>query len=36
MNPGGQSDDAMLTLPFQALYNAATNRGFRVTRGVVA
>jgi hypothetical protein len=36
MNPGGQSDDVMLTLPFQAFYNAATNRGIRITRGVVA
>lgn len=36
MNPGGQSDDAMLTLPFQAFYNASTGRGLRITRGVVA
>jgi hypothetical protein len=36
MNPGGQSDDSMLTLPFQAFYNATTNRGIRITRGIVA
>lgn len=36
MNPGGQSDDAMLTLPFQAFFNAATNRGIRITRAVAA
>lgn len=36
MNPGGQSEDAMLTLPFQAFYNSATNRGIRITRAVVA
>jgi len=33
---GGQSDDSMLSLPFQAFYNAATGRGIRITRGVVA
>lgn len=36
MNPGGQSEDAMLTLPFQAFYNSATNRGIRITRAIVA
>jgi hypothetical protein len=36
MNPGDISSDAMLTLPFQAFFNASTNRGFRITRGVVA
>lgn len=36
MNPGGQSDDSMLTLPFQAFYNASTNRGIRITRAVAA
>lgn len=34
--PGGLSDDSMLSLPFQAFYNSATNRGVRITRGVVA
>lgn len=33
---GGQSDDSMLSLPFQAFYNSATGRGIRITRGVVA
>jgi len=36
MNPGGQNDDTMLSLPFQAFYNAGTNRGIRVTRAVAA
>jgi len=36
LNVGGLSDDSMLSLPFQAFYNAATNRGVRITRGVVA
>lgn len=36
LNPGDQSSDVMLSLPFQAFYNAATGRGLRVTRGVVA
>lgn len=36
LNPGGQSEDAMLTLPFQAFYNAATNRGIRITRAIAA
>lgn len=36
MNPGGQSDDSMLSLPFQAFYNAATTRGIRITRAISA
>lgn len=36
LNPGDRSSDVMLSLPFQAFYNAGTNRGIRVTRGVVA
>ena len=36
LNPGGQSEDAMLSLPFQAFYNAATGRGIRITRAVAA
>lgn len=33
-NPGGRSDDAMLSLPFIASYNAATGRGIRITRSI--
>ena len=29
-------DDVMLSLPFDAFYNAATNRGIRITRSVAA
>lgn len=36
LNPGGQNDDVMLSLPFQASYSAATGRGIRVTRAVAA
>lgn len=36
LNPGGRSADAMLTLPFDAFYNAGTNRGIRITRAVSA
>lgn len=36
LNPGDRSSDVMLSLPFQAFYNAGTGRGIRVTRGVVA
>ena len=36
LNVGDQSSDAMLSLPFSAFYNAATGRGIRITRGVVA
>lgn len=36
LNPGDRTSDVMLTLPFQAFYNAGTGRGIRVTRGVVA
>lgn len=36
LNPGDQTSDVMLSLPFQAFYNATTGRGLRITRGVVA
>ena len=36
LSPGGLSDDAMLSLPFQAFYNAGTGRGIRITRAVAA
>lgn len=36
LNPGGRSDDVMLSLPFQASYNAATGRGIRITRAISA
>lgn len=36
LNPGDRNSDVMLSLPFQAFYNATTNRGLRITRGVVA
>lgn len=36
MNPGGQSDDSMLSLPFQAFFDPVTGRGIRITRGVAA
>lgn len=36
LNPGGLSDDTMLTLPFSAFFNTATSRGIRITRGVAA
>lgn len=36
MNPGGRTDDVMLTLPFSAFYDATTGRGIRVTRAVAA
>lgn len=35
-NAGGRNDDCMLSLPFQASYNAATGRGLRITRAVAA
>ena len=35
-NPGDLSSDAMLSLPFQALYNATTSRGIRITRAIAA
>lgn len=34
LNPGGKEGDAMLTLPFDAFYNAATGRGIRITRAI--
>jgi hypothetical protein len=36
MNPGGRADDTMLSLPFSAFFNAATNRGIRITRAIAA
>ena len=36
LNMGGRSDDVMLSLPFQASYNAATGRGIRITRAIAA
>ena len=36
LNPGDQSSDVMLSLPFQAFYSSTTSRGIRITRGVVA
>lgn len=36
LNPGGKNDDVMLSVPFQAFHNAATNRGIRITRAVAA
>lgn len=36
LNPGDRNSDVMLSLPFQAFYNATTARGIRITRGVVA
>jgi hypothetical protein len=36
MNAGDRSSDVMLSLPFQAFYNPTTNRGVRLTRGVVS
>lgn len=35
-NPGDLSSDSMLSLPFQALFNATTSRGIRVTRAIAA
>lgn len=35
-NIGGRNDDTMLTLPFQAFYNASTSRGIRITRSIAA
>lgn len=34
LNPGGKDGDAMLTLPFDAFYNASTGRGIRITRAI--
>lgn len=36
LNAGGRNDDVMLSLPFQASYNAATGRGIRITRAIAA
>ena len=36
LNPGGNGSDVMLSLPFNAFYNAATGRGIRITRAVAA
>jgi hypothetical protein len=36
LNPGDQSSDVMLSLPFQAFYSPTTQRGLRITRGVTA
>lgn len=36
LNLGGRNDDVMLSLPFQASYNAALGRGIRITRAVAA
>lgn len=36
LNPGGASDDVMLTLPFSAFYDPVTQRGIRITRAVAA
>lgn len=34
LNPGGKDSDVMLSLPFDAFYNASTGRGIRITRAV--
>lgn len=34
LNPGGKDSDVMLSLPFDAFYNAGTGRGIRITRAV--
>jgi hypothetical protein len=36
LNPGGNDDDVMLDLPFDAFYDAATQRGIRITRALAA
>lgn len=36
LNPGGRNDDVMLSLPFEAFFNASTGRGIRITRAVAA
>ena len=36
LNPGGKDGDSMLSLPFDAFYNAGTGRGIRITRAVAA
>jgi hypothetical protein len=34
LNPGGKDSDVMLSLPFDAFYNAGSGRGIRITRAV--
>lgn len=34
LNPGGKDGDVMLSLPFDAFYNASSGRGIRITRAV--
>lgn len=36
LNPGGRNEDVMLSLPFQAFFNATDSRGLRITRAVAA
>lgn len=36
LNFGGRDSDVMLSLPFDAFYNAATGRGLRLTRAIAA
>lgn len=36
MSASGRNSDTMLSLPFDAFYNAATNRGIRITRSISA
>ena len=36
LNAGSGQSDSMLSLPFDAFYNAGTNRGIRITRAVSA
>lgn len=36
LNPGSNSEDVMLDLPFDAFYDAATQRGIRITRALAA
>jgi len=36
LNIGGKDSDVMLSLPFDAFYNAGTGRGIRITRAISA
>jgi hypothetical protein len=36
LNMGGKDSDVMLSLPFDAFYNAGTGRGIRITRAISA
>jgi len=36
LKPGGKDSDVMLSLPFDAFYNAGTGRGIRITRAISA